>query len=1080
MLLFVFLLLPAWAQAAEIFVGEAIHHDTSPPLSEMAIPAAAPGGENKVVPIMERGEYGRYPDLAEPDAGVQSKVAPASASAPTPLPLASFQGLSDDDNAAVVGFRIVPPDVNGDIGLDDSDNKIYVQYINLIWAVYSETGTLLAGPFAGNSFWQGFGGFCQANNDGDPVVLYDDQAGRWFFSQFSINQGIQCVAVSTTKDPLGPYHRYAFTVTPGGANDYPKLGVWTDGAGQSAYTFTLRDFGGAGGSFSVSAGVMERDAMLNGAAAQFVKFSNPCFGNNCIEGQLPPHLAGPPPPAGTCPTFWTAVDAAYDDSPFGNDGYRNHTLCVDWSNLANSTYTEGPLVVAGSNFDRFLGNGFSDCISPVNGGEVLDCLAAFTMNRPQYRWFGDKASVVLNTTVDAGGDRAGIRWAEVQSADGDSSWTLAQDGTYAPADGIERWMGSIAQDKNGNMALGYSATSSSLFPAVRYTSRMAGDAPGTMPGGEVSCVEGTGAQIASSNRWGDYSSMSVDPVDDCTFWYTQEYYENTNSFDFKTRICSFKFEDCDPEACSADAECNDGEFCNGEETCGADGFCDAGTSACADNPTWTCDEVADICVPECEVDADCDDGTFCNGTETCNAGTCETGTDPCPGQACYEDGDVCADAAIYDPDLGAPACATVGSFCDSGTLVDGRASLGPEPNQPNTLDGCADGTSGTYHSDESNDRIFVSTVGGADFAEGSTVQIDATVWAWSTGSSDTLDLYYTADANSPSWNYITSLVPPAGGAQTLSAQYVLPAGELQAVRAQFRYQSTNAPCSPGTYNDRDDLVFAVGGGTPECVIDADCDDGLFCNGAETCNAGTCEEGTPPVCDNGSFCDGTETCNEGTDSCDGGTPPDPDDGVGCTVDSCNEGTDSIDNVPNDANCDNGLFCDGAETCDAVLDCQEAGTAPCEEGESCDELDDICLAAGDVHVQSIVTGTLPDSKGAKFGTASVTIYDDTGAPAGAGYLVTGSFSGTFDEPDLEATTNASSIASFETSGSAKGPDVNFCVSDVAGILPYDPNDNASPDFACGDASSCELPGAACTDDAECCSNKCKGRQGQKTCN
>jgi hypothetical protein len=429
------------------------------------------------------------------------------------------------------------------------------------------------------------------------------------------------------------------------------------------------------------------------------------------------------------------------------------------------------------------------------------------------------------------------------------------------------------------------------------------------------------------------------------------------------------------------------------------------------------------------------------------------------------------------------------------------------------------------------------------------------------------------------------------------------------------------PCgrssATSSYNDRDDLVFAVGSGVPECTIDADCDDGLFCNGDETCNAGTCEAGTPPACDNGLFCDGAEMCDEDADSCVAGTPPNEDDGVACTDDSCNETTDSIDNVPNDANCDNGLFCDGAETCDAVLDCQagsdpctdglfctgvepcnevagcgvgtppnaddgvgctddscnettdsidnvpndancdnglfcdgaetcdavldcQAGTDPCAEGETCNESSDICEAppAGDVHVQSIVTGTLPGSRGAKFGTASVTIYADTGAPVGAGYLVTGNFSGTFDETGLEATTNGSGIASFETSGSAKSPDVNFCVSDVAGALPYDPADNADPSFACGapppepvcgngvretgedcdgtdlgeetctsqgfeegtlacfdppdalactfdtslcgDPLSCELPGAACTDDAECCSNKCKGKRGERTCN
>jgi hypothetical protein len=620
--------IPAWGQGPVATVGQALHHDTSPPLRDMAIRTERFTGLSKEVPIMAKPDFGKDPSLAEPDGGIQFSLAPSLG--PTPAPIVSASGLSDDANASVVGTRIVPPDTNGDVGLYGSGNRISIQYINLIWAVYDDTGSLIAGPFAGNSFWQGFGGFCQANNDGDPVVLYDDQAGRWFFSQFSINQGIQCVAVSTTSDPLGPYHRYAFTVTPGGNNDYPKLGVWDDGTsgstGQSAYTFTLRDFGGAGGSFSVSAGVMERDAMLNGVAAQFVKFSNPCSGVDCIEGQLPPHLAGSPPPAGTCPTYWAAVDAAYDDSPYASDGYRNHTLCVDWSNIANSTYSEGNLVAAGSNFDRFLGNGFSDCISPVNGGEVLDCLAAFTMYRVQYRWLGSEASIVLNTTVDAGSDRAGIRWAESRSADGDSGWFLQQDGTYAPADGLDRWMGSIAQDQDGNIALGYSVTGGSLFPSVRYTSRTAGDAAGTMPGGEVSCHEGTGAQIASSNRWGDYSSMSVDPVDDCTFWYTQEYYENTDSFDFKTRICSFKFADCG-----------------------------AGCSITED-PEQTCDDGVDN---DCDGQVDCNDAN-CSSDPACVTNPCGDGTcDPNIGEDCS----TCpADCPSGEPVL--PGCGN--GFCEPG------------------------------------------------------------------------------------------------------------------------------------------------------------------------------------------------------------------------------------------------------------------------------------------------------------------------------------------------------------------------------------------------------------------------------
>ena len=352
------LVLPAWAQVAEMTVGEAVKHDTSAPLRDMAISTSvAPSGITKEIPIGIKPDMGRDPNNAAPDGGLQS---PSYQLGPTPPPALSFSGLSEQDNVNTVGFAVVPPDTNGDIGLDDNGNRIYIQYINSVWGVFSDTGTLTDGPFAGNTFWTGFGGPCETNNDGDPVVLYDDQAGQWFFSQFSVNEGIQCVAISVTSDPLGAYHRYAFLVTPGGANDYPKLGVWDDGttgsSGQSAYTFTTRDFGGAGGPFSVGAGVMERDAMLVGAPALAIKFINPCVANECIEGQLPPHLAGPTPPAGTCPTFWAAVDSAFDDSPHNNDGYRNHTLCVDWSDLNNSTYSEGPFVVAGSNFDRFLGD----------------------------------------------------------------------------------------------------------------------------------------------------------------------------------------------------------------------------------------------------------------------------------------------------------------------------------------------------------------------------------------------------------------------------------------------------------------------------------------------------------------------------------------------------------------------------------------------------------------------------------------------------------------------------------------------------------------------------------------------------
>ena len=167
--------------------------------------------------------------------------------------------------------------------------------------------------------------------------------------------------------------------------------------------------------------------------------------------------------------------------------------------------------------------------------------------------------------------------------------------------------------------------------------------------------------------------------------------------------------------------------------------------------------------------------------------------------------------AVFDAALQAPKCAAVGRSCDSGaSLLRGRDGRGPEPNQPNTIaDSCADGTSGTFHADESNDRVRVATTDGTPFAAGKTVRIEATVWAWTTPSADRLDLYRAANANSPSWVLVATLTPSAAGAQTLSATYTLPAGSLQAVRARFRYQGTATPCATGSFIDHDDLVFAV-------------------------------------------------------------------------------------------------------------------------------------------------------------------------------------------------------------------------------------------------------------------------------
>jgi Gametolysin peptidase M11 len=169
-----------------------------------------------------------------------------------------------------------------------------------------------------------------------------------------------------------------------------------------------------------------------------------------------------------------------------------------------------------------------------------------------------------------------------------------------------------------------------------------------------------------------------------------------------------------------------------------------------------------------------------------------------------------AQNAAYDSSLRAPACAAAGASCDSGAvLINGRGSLGPEPGTPNTINSsCVDGATGAYHVDESVDRIKVVSVDGASLAPGKTVRIEATVWVWGTAD-DRLDLYYAGNASGPNWTFIGTVAPVAKGLQTLTATYTLPAGSLQAVRANFRYAGAAAPCTTGGYDDHDDLIFAV-------------------------------------------------------------------------------------------------------------------------------------------------------------------------------------------------------------------------------------------------------------------------------
>ena len=442
-----------------------------------------------------------------------------------PGTLQNFEGVNNVNG-------VLPPDTNGDVGPNH-----YMQWVNLSFAIYSKTGTLLYGPAAGNTLWNGFGGACQTTNDGDPIVQYDHLADRWMVSQFALpffpnGPFYQCIAVSQTGDPTGAWYRYEFQVSANKMNDYPHLGVWPDGYYMSVNQFAAGSLSWAGGGVVA----FERDQMLLGQPAQMVYFD--LFGiDPNLGGMLPSDLDGAAPAAGTPNTF-----AQIDDDAWGypTDQIELWDFHVDWTTPAASTFTQsGVLPVAA--FDANMCNGSRNCI-PQQGTTVkLDSIADRVMYRLQYRDFGSYQTLVFNHTVDVNSaDRAGVRWYELRNSGG--NWSVFQQGSFSP-DATHRWMASAAMDQDGNIALGYSASSSSMFPAIRYTGRLAGDPLGTMTQGEGTLFAGTGSQTHSASRWGDYSMLAIDP-DGCTFWFTSEYLQTTSSAAWRTRIGSFQLPGC--------------------------------------------------------------------------------------------------------------------------------------------------------------------------------------------------------------------------------------------------------------------------------------------------------------------------------------------------------------------------------------------------------------------------------------------------------------------------------------------------------------------------------------------------------
>ncbi|MGH2537907.1 MAG: hypothetical protein ACRDHL_10970, partial [Candidatus Promineifilaceae bacterium] len=405
-----------------------------------------------------------------------------------------------------------PPDTVGDTGPNH-----YIQMVNATKvAIFDKSGVLLTPVFDLGDLWTS--GNCTANT-GDPIVLYDGLADRWLLSQFAFPSHM-CVAISQTADPLADYHLYEFNV--GAFPDYFKFGVWPD-----AYYMSANES-------SYTAYAFDRDNMLTGAAATFQKFTGE---DNLL---LPADLDGPAaPPAGTPGYFYTFKDNSFHG---GSDRIELFELDVDWDVPGNTTFSLVETFTIASYTYTVCGFFNFDCIRQMGTGQRVDAVSEWPMHRFPYRNFGAHQTLLGTFTIGGGlgEEGAAIRWFELRNMG--SGWTLFQEGTHDPGDGHDRFMGSIAMDASGNIALGYSVSSSAMFPAIRYATRLASDPPGTLQA-EATLIAGGGSQTAS-NRWGDYSAMSVDPANDCSFWYTNEYYPVSGPTNWQTRVGVFTQPEC--------------------------------------------------------------------------------------------------------------------------------------------------------------------------------------------------------------------------------------------------------------------------------------------------------------------------------------------------------------------------------------------------------------------------------------------------------------------------------------------------------------------------------------------------------
>lgn len=415
-------------------------------------------------------------------------------------PIVNWQGLTG--NAS-------PPDPSGAAG-----PSRYVQAVNLRYNIYDKSGTSLAGPFALNTLWAG------SSNAGDPIVLYDKYADRWFISQFNGADKI-LVAISTSSNPAGAYYTYTFVPSPGNFPDYPKFSIWADGY------YCTSNIGG-----TEKFAVFDRTKMLAGnPTAGMISLTVPPTPNYFFFSPLSADADGVLPPYGTpCPIF------CYEDDAWSGataDQIRIFKFTANWVTPSSSSLVLDQTIPTPS-INALFNVNYDDVTQPGTS-QKIDAIGGVFNYRAQYRRWTGYNSVVLNhaVIVNATTKQTGIRWYELRQNVSTGVWSIYQQGTYAP-DLHSRWMGSMAMDDNGSIGIAYAVSSGTVFPSIRYTGRLASDPLGQLTFTETTAIAGTSSQT-TFNRFGDYSQTSLDP-DGITFWHTGEYLSSGG----KTRIFSWQ------------------------------------------------------------------------------------------------------------------------------------------------------------------------------------------------------------------------------------------------------------------------------------------------------------------------------------------------------------------------------------------------------------------------------------------------------------------------------------------------------------------------------------------------------------